>query len=58
MIIRPTTTLIASLTMTIEPGLQMPTYGYTGLSKLRLGEDEICGVNPCNSNQDCGAGTQ
>lgn len=39
MIIRPTTTLIASLTMTMEPGFQMPIYSYTGLSKLRLGED-------------------
>lgn len=24
--------------MTMESGLQMPTYSYTGLSKLRLGQ--------------------
>ena len=47
MIIRPTTTLIASLTMTMEPGFQMPIYSYTGLSKLRLGEDlgNVWGTN-------------
>ena len=55
MIIRPTTKLIASLTMTMEAGLQMPTYSYTGLSKLRLGEDLGTYVEQI-PNQTYGAG--
>ena len=39
MAIRPTTIPITSLTIIIEPGLQMSTYNYIRLSELRLGED-------------------
>ena len=38
-ILCPTTKLIDSLTIMMEPGLQMPAYNYIGLSKLRLGMD-------------------